>query len=176
MHERWLLPRPPYGHLFAFVIWCHSRLSSLAQQGSSQSRTDVAALNELVRRIQDKHLDVLIIDDEDRYRMSMRVLLEKVFKSTVEDARSGPDGIGSVSRRKTYDIIFLDLMMPEMSGNETYAELVKINPNLFIVFMSAYSDSKEWHAAEALGVPLLHKPIPKEDLIHVLSQCGESPE
>jgi two-component system chemotaxis response regulator CheY len=175
MNERRLL-RPQREHLFALAIWCHSRISSSRQQGTGQSRVNSSAQGELIKRIQDKHLKVLIIDDEDRYRASMRVLLEKVFKSTVEDVKSGPDGITSVGGQKTYDIIFLDLMMPDKSGNETYAEIIKINPELFIVFMSAYSDSKEWHAAEALGVPLLHKPIPKEDLIHVLSLCREASE
>lgn len=175
MNKRRLL-RPRRRHLFTFAIWCHSRLSSCTQQGTSQSRINRSARIELIKHIQDKHLKVLIIDDEDGYRTSMRVLLEKVFKSSVEDVKSGPDGITSVGGPQTFDIIFLDLMMSGMSGTETYAELIKINPGLFIVFMSAYSDSKEWQAAKALGVPLLHKPISKEELVHVLSLCREAPE
>jgi CheY-like chemotaxis protein len=157
------------------IIWCcHSLFSLLAQQGTNKSLSKSSALHEVIKNIQDKHLKILIIDDEDTYRASMKVLLERVFKSSVEDVKSGREGITNISGQKSYDIIFLDLMMPEMSGNETYAALIKINPNLFIAFMSAYSDSKEWHAAETLRVPLLHKPIPRDELIQVLSQCGEA--
>jgi CheY-like chemotaxis protein len=118
-------------------------------------------------------LRILLIDDEGEYRHSMRALLEKVFEAKIDDVDSGAAGIAKIRAGDQYDIIFLDLMMPGMNGNETRAGLLKENPDLFIAFMSAYSDSQEWQLATNSGAPLLHKPLRREDLIKVLTQGGD---
>ncbi|MBV8560564.1 MAG: response regulator [Acidimicrobiia bacterium] len=57
---------------------------------------------------------VLVIDDEDDIRELCRVNLE--FEGfQVFDASSGPAGLAAAARHHP-DVIFLDLMMPEMDG------------------------------------------------------------
>ena len=43
----------------------------------------------------------------------------------IEDVLSGKDAIDKVKKNK-YDVILLDIMMPEMNGEETLVELKKI--------------------------------------------------
>jgi len=64
---------------------------------------------------------VLVIDDEDDIRELCRVNLE--FEGfEVFDARNGPTGL-EVAARKRPDVIFLDLMMPDMDGWEVLRRL-----------------------------------------------------
>ena len=64
---------------------------------------------------------VLVIDDEDDIRELCRVNLE--FEGfEVVDAADGPKGLREAGRRKP-DVIFLDLMMPEMDGWEVLRHL-----------------------------------------------------
>jgi len=145
---------------------------SLPSPGVSRDRAKDIDLREALKGLQEKKLKILIIDDESAFRASMKILLTKAFKAEVADVESGYDGLANVSGSNSYDIIFLDLMMPGMSGNQTYTELIKLKSSLHVVFMSAYSSSKEWETARNSGVTLLHKPIPLEELVRVLSQCG----
>jgi DNA-binding response OmpR family regulator len=64
---------------------------------------------------------VLVVDDEDDIRELCRVNLE--FEGfDVDDAPNGPRALEHVSRVRP-DVIFLDLMMPEMDGWEVLRRL-----------------------------------------------------
>src|SRR4051794_26279903 len=64
---------------------------------------------------------VLVVDDEDDIRELCRVNLE--FEGfEVFDAPNGPPGLEEAARRRP-DVIFLDLMMPEMDGWEVLRRL-----------------------------------------------------
>jgi DNA-binding response OmpR family regulator len=64
---------------------------------------------------------VLVIDDEDDIRELCRVNLE--FEGfEVFDAANGPSGL-DVAARVRPDVVFLDLMMPEMDGWEVLRRL-----------------------------------------------------
>jgi two-component system alkaline phosphatase synthesis response regulator PhoP len=64
---------------------------------------------------------VLVVDDEDDIRELCRVNLE--FEGfDVIDARDGPSAIDKAMRQRP-DVIFLDLMMPEMDGWEVLRRL-----------------------------------------------------
>ena len=64
---------------------------------------------------------VLVVDDEDDIRELCRVNLE--FEGfEVFDAANGPTGLEQAARHQP-DVIFLDLMMPEMDGWEVLRRL-----------------------------------------------------
>ncbi|MBV8387007.1 MAG: response regulator [Acidimicrobiia bacterium] len=64
---------------------------------------------------------VLVIDDEDDIRELCKVNLEFEGFSVV-DAPNGPAGLERAARERP-DVIFLDLMMPEMDGWEVLRRL-----------------------------------------------------
>jgi CheY-like chemotaxis protein len=126
-----------------------------------------------IEEIRSKEYRILVIDDDDKFRKSFCFKLTRKYKARVEDVNLARLGVEKLREGNSYDLIFTDIMMPEMSGIETYYELRKINPTIRIVIMSAYSDSDQWKKAQELGgVTLLHKPIPDDTLIRVLR--GES--
>jgi len=123
-----------------------------------------------IGRIREQGYKILVIDDDDDFRKSFCFKLKRKYKAHVEEVVSGEAGIEKLSEGNSYDFIFTDIMMPPgISGIETYHKLRKLDGHIRIVIMSAYSDSDDWKRAQELAdVPLLHKPIPEEQLITIL--------
>ncbi len=102
---------------------------------------------------------VLAIDDTPANLMVLAHALSPEYLFQI--ATSGREGI-TIAEESRPDIVLLDVMMPEMDGNETCRRF-KANPALKdipIIFVTALTDS----TAEVLGLGLgavdyLHKPI-----------------
>ena len=88
---------------------------------------------------------VLIVDDDPLIRKAVgRVLAGRCELTTVG---RGDDAIALLSNGASYDCIFCDLLMPDMTGFELYAVLVMRFPefaNRVIFFSSAGEASKEF--------------------------------
>jgi PAS domain S-box-containing protein len=69
---------------------------------------------------------LLIVDDEVLFAGSLRRLFSNEHDVTVEN--SGRDALDRLSAGDRFDAILCDLMMPEISGVELYAELLRIVP------------------------------------------------
>ncbi len=69
-----------------------------------------------------------------------------------------------------YDVVFMDIKMPDKNGIIAAIELSKISPKLIIVFLSDY-DSYVWDSFQANPVYYLRKSHLQEDLPFVLEQC-----
>jgi CheY-like chemotaxis protein len=134
---------------------------------NNHSQTQNANVNN-VGAIRNRHLRILIVDDEPRFRQSMSFNLRRKYDAEVTDVGSGEEAVKTLRDGEEFDIIFLDLMMPGMNGTQTYLELKNIDANCSIVMMSAHSDSKEWAKAEQLDVELLSKPIAENVLNQIL--------
>jgi len=124
--------------------------------------------------IRKRHLRILLIDDEDRFRKAMRFNLSQKYGAEVTDVDSGKDAIGLLKAGDQFDLIFIDLMMPGMSGTETYTELRKIDSSCAVVLMSSYSESYEWAAAKELAVRLVSKPILGQTLTEELFRATDN--
>lgn len=142
------------------------RFFLLAMSSGGDSNTADASM---VSEIRKKEHKILVIDDDDDFRKSFCFKLKRKYKASVENVNSGKLGIEKLNGGNTYDFIFTDIMMPGMTGIETYYEIRKIDPIIPIVIMSAYSDSEEWKKAQGLkDVTLIHKPILEDVLIKIL--------
>ncbi len=84
----------------------------------------------------------LIIDDEEPLRTFIREVLI-MFKFEVLEAGSGREAIEIIQKKKTVDLIFLDMNLPEMDGEDVYHEICKICSECYVIFMSGYDLSKE---------------------------------
>lgn len=73
---------------------------------------------------------VLVVDD-DKLNLNVAVGLLKTFKIEADTALSGEEALKMVDSGK-YDIIFLDHMMPDMDGIETFRRLRKKNGFYFM--------------------------------------------
>ena len=70
-------------------------------------------------------------------------IAEELFEGLgykVLTARSGKEAIGIYEENKErIDIVLLDMIMPDMSGSDTYDKLKEINPDIKVLLVSGYS-------------------------------------
>lgn len=88
--------------------------------------------------------NILIIED-DRFIGEMYVRSLKKAGYTVDWVVSGNDGL-IAARNKPYDLILLDIMLPERRGNEILAALrgkEDLIPNTKIVVMTNFEQDEE---------------------------------
>ena len=82
---------------------------------------------------------VLLVDDEDMIIDVGRRMLEKLEYETLT-ASSGHEAIEIYKRRqKDISLVILDMVMPKISGGETFDRLKAINPAIKVILCSGYS-------------------------------------
>ena len=98
---------------------------NLVQKISRMSKpTSTTTKKESNSKIDYSNKKILVVDDNElNLKVAGRALSDLDVK--IEDVLSGKDAIEKVKKNK-YDVILLDIMMPEMNGEETLVELKKI--------------------------------------------------
>ncbi|HMQ33005.1 MAG TPA: GAF domain-containing protein [Chloroflexaceae bacterium] len=108
---------------------------------------------------------VLVVEDE----AEVRALLVRLLERMGFDALSAPDGRAGVELFRAYAArvrcVFLDMMMPHMSGEEAFRELKRIRPELPVVAMSGYTEEEVMGRFDGEGLAgFLAKPFTPETL------------
>ena len=81
---------------------------------------------------------ILVVDDEPDIRLMLADYL--MYEYTVLTARGGKEALQIIKQSKQkIDMVILDMIMPDMSGSDTYNGLMVINPNLKVLLCSGYS-------------------------------------
>lgn len=100
---------------------------------------------------------VLIIDDEQEFT---EALAERMTNRgmTVSTSSSAIEGLQSVEEQ-SFDVVVLDLQMPEMDGIETLKILKKKRPELQVILLTGHATVEKGIEAMKLGaMDLLEKP------------------
>ncbi len=111
-----------------------------------------------------KDLKVLLVEDEESIS---RLLKEAVADSfyTFLIAKDGLEGIALFKKLKP-DIVITDIMMPRMSGLEMAQELRKLNPDIHIIVLSAFSEKEKLLSAIDIGInKYFLKPFDTDELL-----------
>ena len=111
---------------------------------------------------------VLIIDDEPLARANLTNILSK--RSNVEDFDCANDAVDALEKlsKSTYDILLLDINMPEVSGIELIDQLQRSGkPAPAIVFVTAHEDYAIT-AFEKRAVDYVLKPFNAERICQAL--------
>jgi two-component system, cell cycle sensor histidine kinase and response regulator CckA len=82
---------------------------------------------------------ILLVDDEEMIIAVGRELLQELGYRVLL-ARSGQEAIDLCGKNDAQiDLVIMDMIMPGMSGGETYDRLKKINPQIKVLLSSGYS-------------------------------------
>src|ERR1041384_6913017 len=107
---------------------------------------------------------VLVVDDESDIREGLELLLTSEGY-TVELAQNGTEGIQKIESRN-YDLVLLDLMMPDRSGMEVLQEVRQRDRETPIFMITAYGSAEAAVSALKLGAnDYFSKPWDNEKLI-----------
>ncbi len=120
---------------------------------------------------------LMIVDDSNMIRTRIsRVVQSGGLKGIVLAglARNGREAI-RLARATRPDVVTMDLTMPEMDGIECIAELLKIDPKINILVVSALSDKSTAIQALKLGARgFVAKPFTDEELQIALLDVAEA--
>jgi DNA-binding NtrC family response regulator len=107
---------------------------------------------------------VLIIDDEVEIRESLQTLLE--FEGyEVESAANAAQGISKLGDRP-FDLVLLDLALPDRNGLELLPEIRAIDPQISVIMITAYGTVEDAvRAMQAGAANFLQKPWDNEKLL-----------
>jgi len=116
------------------------------------------------------HEKVLLVDDEPDFleAMAARMLVRGLEVTTTT---STIDALGMVESGH-FDVIVMDLMMPEIAGLEALKALKDLKPELQIILLTGYATREIETAALKLGaVDLIEKPADIERLLEKIKEA-----
>ncbi len=120
-------------------------------------------------------LAILVADDNaDLLETFAMILKRRGF--FVETAENGLSAVNKYKKRR-YDVILMDIVMPEMDGVEATRKIKEIHPEAMIILMTGFSDEALLKLARDEGARhIVHKPVKIDRLIELITEAaGDQP-
>ena len=117
---------------------------------------------------------ILMVDDQPMILETGVAMLERLGyqatgaeggKAAIEMISESPDG---------FDLVILDMIMPEMNGEQTFGKIMEINPGIPVLLCSGYSRDQQADAVLERGARgYLQKPFNLDQLSRAVTQAME---
>jgi excisionase family DNA binding protein len=117
-----------------------------------------------------KKKNVLVVEDEKLVAMDIK----KIINSEGHEVKTAQNGIEAlrIIEDSAIDLVFLDLVLPDINGVEVLKGIKKAKSDLPVVIITGYPDSEIMNQALELGpISALKKPFQREqirDLLKIL--------
>ncbi|VBB42450.1 Two component, sigma54 specific, transcriptional regulator, Fis family (fragment) [uncultured Desulfatiglans sp.] len=110
---------------------------------------------------------ILVVDDESAICDLVVEFLS--FKGyAVSSASKGYAGL-RMFQQEDYDLVLLDIRMPEISGLDVLREIKRIRPTTAVIMLSAYGDAETIRTALTYGAAhYIEKPMALEGLLRTI--------
>ena len=113
---------------------------------------------------------VLVVDDDKVLQDSVRQALE-YHHFVVDVADNGKEALNKVTSTK-YDLVVMDVNMPEMDGIEALGHIKKYDPTVIVLILTAYSNVGDAVKVVKEGAyNYLEKPITSENLVALIKRA-----
>lgn len=110
--------------------------------------------------------NILVVDDDKSLANTFKLVLQSVGFN-VDTAITGLQALYKINRKK-YDLVILDINLPDMLGDEVAEKIRETSSEMNIIMITGYSSFKDDLKEEELGIKeVLMKPIPPEDLVKI---------
>ncbi|MGA8868391.1 MAG: PAS domain S-box protein [Candidatus Sulfotelmatobacter sp.] len=142
------------GHGTIFTIYLPRVDEPLEAHGATPSSSAAAGGSETV----------LLVEDEESVRQLVRETLE-IRGYRVLEAENGQVGLAlAQSHKDKIDLIITDVVMPGMSGHELVQQLLKLRPEIKVLYLSGYTDDAFAGEAVTESKAFLQKPFTLQSL------------
>jgi PAS domain S-box-containing protein len=103
---------------------------------------------------------ILLVEDQDEVRVVARDILRRYGYHVLEARHAGEALIICERHLRTIHLLLTDVVMPQMNGRELAGRLLKVRPEVRVLYMSGYTDHAiVHHAILDSDVEYLQKPI-----------------
>lgn len=124
-------------------------------------------------------LNVLIVDDEPELIKSLSSILQNTLNDYdlhVVEANNGRAAIQAI-QKNPFDLVLMDVRMPEMDGLEALRTIKEMDPRTFVVIMTAHSNLQDAVTAIKYGAfDYTEKPIDPDKLSQLIKKAVETKE
>lgn len=111
-------------------------------------------------------IKILVVDDERVIREGAVRVIEQCMPTAEITQCEGAEEALEQAEQKKFDIAFLDIQMPGMSGVELAKKIKKVSPDTNIIFSTAYQEyageAFEIHASGYITKPLTVEKVSRE--------------
>ncbi|MBU8934937.1 MAG: response regulator [candidate division Zixibacteria bacterium] len=116
---------------------------------------------------------ILIVDDEEWMRKVFGEFCSETDAFDVDLAVSGSEAVEKM-QTASYDLVTLDLIMPEISGLDVLHEIKQMSPHTPVMIVTGNATDRLVKEAGVLGAcRVLYKPVRLEDFIESLASALE---
>jgi two-component system, NtrC family, response regulator AtoC len=126
-----------------------------------------------------QEVSVLIVDDESELRKSVASVLATAmpaFTFKVSEAATGREALDAV-KANDFDLVLMDVRMPEMDGLEALSQIKAQDPRVFVVIMTAHSNLQDAVTAIKGGAyDYVEKPVQPDKLAQIVTKALETQE
>jgi excisionase family DNA binding protein len=127
---------------------------------------------DILRQDQQGHQPtVLVLDDDVGLQELFRTFLKQIGFSRVV-VGTAKEAIKSLRKQK-FDLMFLDLQLPDASGDQVFETVKQIDPDLNVIVITGYPDSEILNRIlQVSPVTVLKKPLKIEQLNQTVKILG----
>lgn len=126
-----------------------------------------------------QEISVLIVDDEAELRKSVASVLTSTmpeYSFQIQEAGTGKEALDLVPKND-FDLVLMDVRMPEMDGLEALNKIKEADPRVFVVIMTAHSNLQDAVVAIKGGAyDYVEKPVQPEKLVLIVKKALETQE
>ncbi len=117
---------------------------------------------------------ILIVDDERVVRRALQRILER-DGNAVTLAECGQEAVDLYATRwRDFDVVVLDVMMPDVDGREVLRRMREVNPGVRAILSSGFTAESDPSLTVA-GTWLLQKPYTPEQVRAVVAEATGNP-
>jgi len=114
----------------------------------------------------------MLVDDEERFRTTLGKML-RAQGLEVTALGSGREALEEL-KNAAYDVLVLDVRMPDMDGIATLTQIKKIAPQVEVIILTGHASMDAAMEIMRLGgYDYLLKPCPVEDLLAKIESAYE---
>ena len=114
---------------------------------------------------------VLVVDDDPALQTLFKQFLKKANLARIV-VGSGAEAV-AMAEKQRFDLVFLDLNLPDIPGDEVYTQLKELHPDLPIVIITGDPDSEHLGKILSTGPAMvMKKPLEFERLNQAVKQLG----
>jgi DNA-binding NtrC family response regulator len=114
---------------------------------------------------------LLLVDDEERFLATSRILLEKRGLENVHTAATGEEAL-AIMRRERIDVVVLDVKMPGMDGVDVLKRIKQEKPLVEVIMLTGHASVESAVDGLKLGAfDYVMKPIDIPDLLAKIKEA-----
>jgi CheY-like chemotaxis protein len=157
--------------LVASIIGFHLTLADSNGRHSFSIHSSPSPSENALRSKKDWPLRMMIVDDEETFRMALVHRIHLCYKAEIAEAEDGNMALDLISDGKEPDLVLLDIRLPVHDGFKVYKKMRARGVSCPVIFMSADDSTENRERARRLGGAFVSKPLDFAQLDCEILQC-----